>query len=67
MQFASEAGPTIFEPLGWKTLSTASVFKTAGRLKRLPFPMSLFSLLPEKPYGTPSRPWSGVCVLEPAA
>ena len=66
MQFATDLGPTIFEPLGWRPLSTTSVFKTAGRLKRLPFPMWLFAKLPEKPYGVPSRPWTGVCVLEPA-
>jgi len=66
MQFATDVGPLIFEPLGWRALSTTSVFKTAGRLKRLPFPLSLFARLPEKPYGVPSRPWNGVCVLEPA-
>jgi methyltransferase (TIGR00027 family) len=67
MQFATDEGPRIFEPLGWRTLATASVFKAAGRIKRLPFPMSLFAYLPEKPYGAPSRPWSGVCVLEPSS
>jgi methyltransferase (TIGR00027 family) len=67
MQFGPDEGPTVFEPLGWRTVSAASIFKAAGKLKRLPFPMSLFSLLPERPYGTPGRPWSGVCVLEPSA
>ncbi len=66
MQFATDEGPVVFEPLGWKTLTTKSVFKEAGRLKRLPFPLWLFARLPEKPYGTKGRPWSGVCVLEPA-
>ncbi|HXX65638.1 MAG TPA: SAM-dependent methyltransferase [Polyangiaceae bacterium] len=65
MQFGPDEGPLVFEPLGWKTVSAVSIFKTAGRLKRLPFPMSLFAHLPEKPYGTPGRPWSGVCVWEP--
>lgn len=67
MQFATDQGPLIFEPLGWKPLTTTSVLKTAARLKRLPFPLSLFGWLPEKPYGVPSRPWTGVSVLEPAA
>jgi methyltransferase (TIGR00027 family) len=66
MQFATTVGPSVFEPLGWKTLATKSVFKEAGRLKRLPFPLWLFARLPEKPYGTKDRPWTGVCVLEPA-
>jgi methyltransferase (TIGR00027 family) len=67
MQFGPDNGPLVFEPLGWKTVGTTSIFKTAGRLKRLPFPMSLFARLPERPYGTPGRPWSGVCVWEPTA
>ena len=65
MQFGPDEGPLVFEPLGWKTLDATSIFKTAGKLKRLPFPMSLFARLPERPYGTPGRPWSGVCVWEP--
>jgi methyltransferase (TIGR00027 family) len=65
MQFGPDNGPKVFESLGWKILEAASIFKTAGKLKRLPFPMSLFARLPEAPYGKPGRPWSGVCVLEP--
>lgn len=66
MQFGPDEGPLVFEPLGWKTVRATSIFKTAGRLRRLPFPMSLFARLPERPYGTPGRPWSGVCVWEPS-
>jgi methyltransferase (TIGR00027 family) len=65
MQFGPDEGPLVFEPLGWKTVSATSLFKLAGKLKRLPFPMSLFARLPERPYGKPGRPWSGVCVWEP--
>ena len=65
MQFGPDEGPLVFEPLGWKTVSATSIFKTAGRLKRLPFPLSLVARLPEKPFGTPGRPWSGVCAWEP--
>jgi hypothetical protein len=65
MQFGPDEGPLVFEPLGWKIASATSIFKTAGKLRRLPCPMSLFALLPEKPYGGPGRPWSGVCVWEP--
>jgi hypothetical protein len=63
MQFGPDEGPRVFEPLDWTIVSAASL--TAGRLKRLPFPMSLFARLPEKPYGTPRRPWTAVCVWEP--
>lgn len=65
MQFAPDEGPLVFAPLGWRTLGATSLFKMAGQLKRLPFPMSLFARLPERRYGTPGRPWVGVCVLEP--
>jgi methyltransferase (TIGR00027 family) len=67
MQFGTDEGPLVFEPLGWKTLGATSILKAAGRLKRLPFLMSLAARLPERPYGTPGRPWSGVCVWEPRA
>lgn len=66
MQFSTDEGPLVFAPLGWRTISATSTFKTAGRLGRLPFPMRLLWWLPEKPYGTPGRPWAGVCVLEPS-
>ena len=66
MQFAPDRGPLVFEPLGWQTREAHSVFKTAGKLKRLPFFMSLMARLPEPPYGgNGARPWNGVCVLEP--
>jgi methyltransferase (TIGR00027 family) len=65
LKFGPENGPAVFEPLGWRVVSATSIFKTAGQLKRLPFPMSLFARLPEKTFGSPGRPWSGVCVWEP--
>ncbi len=65
LKFGPEEGPLVFEPLGWSVVSATSILKTAGRLKRLPFLLSLFARLPDKPYGTPGRPWSGVCVWEP--
>lgn len=65
MRFGPDVGPRVFEPLGFRILAATSVFKTAGKLKRLPFPMSLFARLPEPALGNPKRPWSGVCVLEP--
>jgi methyltransferase (TIGR00027 family) len=65
MQFGPDEGPIVFEPFGWKTVGATSMLKAAGRLKRLPFPLSILWRLPEKPYGNPGRPWSGVCVWEP--
>ncbi len=64
--FGPDDGPRVFEPMGWTVRSAKSIFKAAGQLKRLPFPMSLFARLPEPAYGNPKRPWSGVCVFEPS-
>jgi methyltransferase (TIGR00027 family) len=66
MQFGADEGPIVFEPLGWKTMSATSNLKTAAKLKRLSFPLSVFALLPEKRYGRPGIPWGGVCVWEPS-
>jgi methyltransferase (TIGR00027 family) len=65
MQFGPDEGPLVFEPLGWRVVGATSLLKAAGKIKRLPFPLWLVAKLPEKPYGTPGRPWSGVCVWEP--
>jgi hypothetical protein len=65
MQFGPDDGTKVFEAMGWRTISVDSILKTAGVLKRLPFPMSLLSRLPEKRFGRPGSPWTGVCVLVP--
>ena len=65
MRFGPDQGPRVFESLGFQIQAATSIFKTAGKLKRLPFPMWLFAMLPEPSLGDPRRPWSGVCVLRP--
>jgi len=64
IQFGPKEGPPFFEPYGWKPIDVRSLLKTAGRLKRLPFRMRLFSLLPESNGKQGSRPWSAICLLE---
>jgi methyltransferase (TIGR00027 family) len=66
-KFAPPEGPDFFVPLGWKPVTVESLLKTAGRLKRLPFRLKLFSLLPEPKRPPSNRPWSAVIQLERAA
>jgi methyltransferase (TIGR00027 family) len=63
LQFAPEDGAAFFAGCGWNPVEVHSMLKTAARLKRLPFLMRFFALLPENPNDSGSRPWSGVCLL----
>jgi methyltransferase (TIGR00027 family) len=63
LKFAPPEGPEFFRSHGWVPLEVRSTFKTASRLKRLPFMLRLFALFPE-PKGPPGkRPWSGICLF----
>jgi hypothetical protein len=60
VKFGPEEGPEFFAPFGWQPVDVRSPLKTASRLKRLSFGMSLLSLLPASNGRQGSRPWSGV-------
>ncbi len=62
LKFGPPEGPEFFEPHGWKAIDVRSQFKTASRLKRLPFPLNVFALLPEASRPKGNRPWSAVCL-----
>jgi methyltransferase (TIGR00027 family) len=60
--FAPMEGLDYFQTYGWKEGSRQSVFRTAARAKRVPWPFRLLAHLPEK--RRPGRQvWSGVCHL----
>jgi methyltransferase (TIGR00027 family) len=63
-KFAPAQGPMFFARHGWQPADVRSMLKTARRLKRLPLLMRLIALLPESKNRPPSRPWSGVCLME---
>lgn len=63
-KFAPEEGPAFFARFGWKAASVQSLLKNAARLKRLPFYLRLFALLPETEKSRRDRPWSAVCLME---
>ena len=58
LKFGPPEGPEFFVPCGWQPLDVRSFFKTAARLKRLPFLMSLMAWLPESNGAQGSRPWA---------
>jgi len=66
-RFAPEEGWDFFAPHGWRCLETVGQFHAAGRLGRLPFPLSLIARLTSDPKRfNPKRVWGGVCLFERA-
>jgi methyltransferase (TIGR00027 family) len=63
-KFAPAEGPEYFEKYGWKPVEVHSVFKKAAALKRLPFWMRFFALLPDSKETRIKRPWTGICLFE---
>jgi methyltransferase (TIGR00027 family) len=59
-KFAPREGPDFFTRYGWKPVDIRSMMKTAAHLKRLPWPLRLFAMLPDSRGSRPSQPWSGV-------
>jgi len=62
-QFAPEEGPDFFTRLGWRPEAIRSVLKCAAALKRIPFLLRFFAMLPENEKSRRDRPWSGICLL----
>ncbi len=67
MQFAPPTGVAYFEALGWKVLQILELAPTAARLKRLPWLLRPFMLLPQPdPRDLKRGRWAAVVQLEPA-
>lgn len=63
-RFAPEEGPRFFEAQGWRVAHVESILKTARRIGRLPFPMTLAALFPDSKGTKPTQPWGGTLLLE---
>jgi methyltransferase (TIGR00027 family) len=61
--FAPADGAAFFERCGWTPVDVKSMLKTAHQLKRLPFMLRMFAMLPESPGAAGDRPWSGMVLL----
>jgi methyltransferase (TIGR00027 family) len=62
-RFAPAEGPKFFEQFGWTVTDVRSLLKNASALKRLPWLLRFFAMLPETEKSRRNRPWSGVCLL----
>jgi methyltransferase (TIGR00027 family) len=62
-RWGSAEGPDYFRRFGWKAIEVRSMFREAGKHKRLNFPMNLFWYLPT-PNPEWKQPWAGVCLFE---
>jgi O-methyltransferase involved in polyketide biosynthesis len=64
LKFGPEEGPDFFAASGWRAVEVYSMLKTAAKIKRLPFFLRLFALLPDRDgRNQGSRVWGGVCRL----
>lgn len=66
--FAPENGVAFFEALGWHARDVRSLMAEAKRLRRLPWPLNLFMMLPlpqPDPRNLGRTRWSGILRLEP--
>jgi len=64
MKFAPQNGVAYFEALGWNVAVVCSIFHAAARLRRLPWFLWVFSLLPEPdPRRLGRARWSAVVQL----
>jgi len=61
--FAPPEGPAFFERCGWTPAEVKSMLQTAHKLKRLPFMLRMFAMMPEAAGPQGDRPWSGVVLL----
>jgi methyltransferase (TIGR00027 family) len=67
MQFAPPTGVAYFEALGWRVLQMQELARTAARVKRLPWFIRPFMLLPQpNPRDLRQGRWAAVLQLEPA-
>ena len=65
-KFAPAEGPGFFARYGWRPADVQSTFKAAGRARRLPWSLRIFSFFPESNGAQGKRPWSGICLMERA-
>ena len=63
LKFGPEQGPRFFEPYGWTPLKASSMLHCAEKIKRLPWMMRPWALLPDTKGLKPNQPWSGAVLL----
>jgi len=64
LKFAPAEGPAFFARSGWRPVEATSMLHTAAKLKRLPFWMRPFALIPDSKGTKPGQIWGGGVLLE---
>jgi methyltransferase (TIGR00027 family) len=64
MIFGPPEGAEFFEPYGWRVAEVNSLLKYAAGLGRLPLPLRLAAMLPQRNPNRGSFLWNGVVLLE---
>jgi hypothetical protein len=67
LKFAPVEGPDFFKPYGWNPVDIRSSLHAAAKVKRTPFWLSLFALLPDSKGRVKNRPWGGIILLQKSA
>jgi methyltransferase (TIGR00027 family) len=64
MVFGPPEGAEFFEPYGWRIVEVNSLLKYAAGLGRLPLPLRLAAMVPQRNQNRGSFMWNGVVLLE---
>lgn len=64
MKFGPVEGAHYFDRLGWRAVETHSLLKHAAGLGRLPLPLRLAAMLPQRDQHKGSFLWNAVCLLD---
>jgi methyltransferase (TIGR00027 family) len=64
LKFGPAEGPDFFKPYGWNPIDIRSSLHSAAKVKRTPFWLSLFALLPDSKGRVKNQPWGGVILLQ---
>jgi O-methyltransferase involved in polyketide biosynthesis len=64
MIFGPREGAEFFEPHGWRVVEASSLLKYAAGLGRLPLPLRLAAMVPQRNPNRSSFLWNGVILLE---
>jgi methyltransferase (TIGR00027 family) len=67
LKFGPAEGPEFFKPYGWNPIDVRSSLHAGAKVKRTPFWLRLFALLPDSKGRVKNQPWGGVILLQKTA
>jgi methyltransferase (TIGR00027 family) len=63
LKFAPAEGPDFFAKFGWLPKDIRSSLHSAAKVKRTPFLLTMFALLPDSKGRAKNRPWGGIVLF----